>query len=73
MYVADYEHILGSFVGLNGVDVFVDRHVEKMSHLRKIQLAEVDEHVFERISLKDLVHALTLNSGTWLEWVFQIL
>ncbi len=32
-------------------------HTDKMSLLRKVQLAEVDEHVFEKITPKDLVRA----------------
>lgn len=34
----------------------VVRHMEQMLQLRSLQLAEVDERVFEKISLKDLVH-----------------
>jgi hypothetical protein len=32
-------------------------HTDKMSLLRKVQLAEVDEHAFEKITPKDLVRA----------------
>lgn len=34
----------------------VVRHMEQMLQLRSLQLAEVDERVFGKISLKDLVH-----------------
>ena len=31
------------------------RYMEKMSYLRSLQLAEVDEVAFQKIALKDLV------------------
>ena len=39
------------------------RHMEKMSQLRRLQLAEVDEVAFRRITLKDLVCCCVRWSG----------
>ncbi|CAM6041364.1 unnamed protein product [Sphagnum compactum] len=46
-----FEETVGS---LRSIMMEDQHHTDKMSLLRKVQLAEVDEHAFEKITLKDL-------------------
>jgi hypothetical protein len=42
------------------------RYMEKMSYLRRLQLEEVDEVAFQRITLKDLVRCLVSSADLFI-------